>query len=308
MFSELVRPAWLADWCRDELGGVPTETLLRVEQMSQVFGLRLDNGREVVVKARADPYRRIASCVRAQSHLFKHGFPCPEPVTAVTYIDEMAVHAETWRPGGEMLVGDTAENAGHFARLLAILISDLTSIGLEPPVPSPMWVNWDHPGTGVWPEAAFLDERDQSLVPDFVVAIAQRTATRLRATDLPRVVGHADWESQNLRWHGTQPWVVHDWDSLAWLPEAAIVGSAAGAFASSGAPTLTSVHSSQAFLSAYQQQRGRRFTTEEIEIAWAASLWLAAHNARAQALFAQPPVAATALTAQAAQRLALAGA
>jgi hypothetical protein len=308
VFAELARPPWLSDWCRDELGGGPVETLLRVEQMSSVFGLRLDNGMAVVVKAREDPTGRTAFCVRAQRAAFDRGFPCAEPLTGVTRIGELAVHAERWLPGGEMLLGDSPVIAAHFARLLATLMSELDKIDPDPPLPNPMWANWDHRDAGIWPDAPFLDERDQSLVPGFVAATAVRVIARLRAADLPRVVGHADWETQNLRWLGTEPWAVHDWDSLAWLPEAAIAGAACGAFASADVPTLAPLASSQAFLDAYQQQRGRRFTPEEIEVAWAASLYLATHNARGQSLFASAPVAVAALAAQAAPRLALAGA
>jgi hypothetical protein len=101
---------------------------------------------------------------------------------------------------------------------------------------------------------------------------------------------------------------VHDWDSLAWLPEAAMVGAASGTFASAEIPTLAPLTSSGAFLVAYQQHRGIKFTTEEREVAWAASLWPAAHNARGEVLFDRPPVAREALRGQADQRLALAGA
>jgi hypothetical protein len=101
---------------------------------------------------------------------------------------------------------------------------------------------------------------------------------------------------------------VHDWDSLAWMPEAAIVGAASGAFASAETPTLAPLDSSEEFLLAYQQRTGRPFTQEEIEVAWAASLWPAAHNARAEALFGQPPVAGAPLRAQADERLARANA
>ena len=34
---------------------------------------------------------------------------------------------------------------------------------------------------------------------------------------------------------------VHDWDSLAWQPEAALVGAASGSFASAGPPTLAPI-------------------------------------------------------------------
>jgi hypothetical protein len=96
---------------------------------------------------------------------------------------------------------------------------------------------------------------------------------------------------------------VHDWDSLAWQPEAALAGAASGAFASSGPPTLAPIESSEAFLLAYQNIRGRSFTTVEQEIAWAASLWMAAYNAREEALYGGTPVCRDSLRAQAAERL-----
>jgi hypothetical protein len=137
---------------------------------------------------------------------------------------------------------------------------------------------------------------------------ARRVRARLRDVRLPCVLGHGDWESQNLRWQGERIHAVHDWDSLAWLPEAALVGAACGAFASIEQPTLAPIDSSVAFLDTYESARSRRFTAEEREVAWAASLWLPAHNALAEARYEMPPLATEALSVQAAQRLALANA
>ena len=66
---------------------------------------------------------------------------------------------------------------------------------------------------------------------------------------------------------------------------------------------LAPIESSEAFLLAYQNNRGRLFTTAEQEIAWAASLWMAAYNAREEALFGNITVGGDALRAQAAERL-----
>jgi hypothetical protein len=96
---------------------------------------------------------------------------------------------------------------------------------------------------------------------------------------------------------------VHDWDSLAWQPEAALAGAASGSFASDGPPTLAPVESSEAFLVAYQDIRRRMFTAVEQEIAWAASVWMAAYNAREMALRGYATVCGDALRAQAAVRL-----
>ncbi|CCH29572.1 hypothetical protein BN6_22510 [Saccharothrix espanaensis DSM 44229] len=270
--------------------------------MSTVFGLRLVGGAEVVVKSRADD-GRAASCVAAQELLAARGFPCPRPLTPAVGVGAWAVHAEEFRPGGEVLHGDAPDVAERCAEVFARLVAGLLGAPVAPPLPNPRWARWDHADPGVWPAIGFLDERDQRAVPAHVVATAGRARARLLAADLPRVLGHADFEAQNLRWHGRRIWVVHDWDSLAWQPEAALVGAASGTFAGAGPPTLAPVASSAAFLAVYQDIRGRRFTASELEVAWAASLWPAAHNARWEALHGDPPVCGTALRAQAAERL-----
>ncbi|MGH9271794.1 MAG: hypothetical protein ACRDZ2_11025 [Ilumatobacteraceae bacterium] len=218
-------------------------------------------------------------------------------------VGSLAVHAEEFRPGGDVLHGDSPDVAVRYAEVFARLMAELTEVTVAPPLPNPRWVRWDHADCGVWPAIEFLDERDQTAVPDDVVHTAGRARRRILAAGLPCVLGHVDFEAQNLRWHGRKVWVVHDWDSLAWQPEAALVGAASGTFANAGPPTLAPIESSEAFLTAYQDVRRRLFTIEEQEVAWAASLWPAAHNARWEALHGQAPLAGTALRAQAVERL-----
>jgi hypothetical protein len=101
------------------------------------------------------------------------------------------------------------------------LMGELVDVVVVPPLPNPRWVRWDHADSGLWPAIPELDVRDQGVVPGFVVDTAVRVRRRMSAAGLPCVLGHADFEAQNLRWHGGDIWAVHDWDSLAWLPEAA---------------------------------------------------------------------------------------
>jgi hypothetical protein len=301
-------PDWLPAWCLEHLGGRPVGVLFHLRQISVVFGLRLTDGTDVVVKAREDD-GRAASCVAAQAWLAARGFPCAHPRTPVVAVGPLAVHAEDHRPGGDIVHDDSPDAAVRCARVFAGLMSVLTDVTVPPPLPNPRWVRWDHPDAALWPAIDFLDAQDQSAVPAHVLATAVRARARLLAADLPRVLGHADFEAQNLRWHDREIWTVHDWDSLAWQPEAALVGAASGVFGNGiGLPTLAPVESSEAFLAAYQESRGRRFTVAEQETAWAASLWPAAHNARWEALLGQPPVSGTALRAQGPERLRLANA
>jgi hypothetical protein len=294
-------PDWLPGWCLDHLGGEPAGVLFQLHQVSMVFGLRLPGGMDVVVKARADD-GRAASCVAAQARLAERGFPCARPLTRAVGVGSLAVHAEEFRPGGGVLHGDSPDVAARCARVFARLMAELADVTVAPPLPNPPWVRWDHTDPGVWPVIGWIDDRDERAVPGYVAEVAVRARRRLLAAGLPCVLGHADFEAQNLRWHGQQVWTVHDWDSLAWQPEAALVGAASGAFASDGPPTLAPIESSEAFLVAYQDVRGRLFTAEEREIAWAASVWMDTFNVW-EMLHGDSLSPGDALRAQAAERL-----
>ncbi|HET6287951.1 MAG TPA: phosphotransferase [Amycolatopsis sp.] len=300
-------PDWLPVWCAEHLGAEPVGVRFELRSMSTVFGLRLAGERDVVVKAREDD-GRVQSCIAAQTWLADRGFPCPRPLTSAVAVGALTVHAEEFRPGGEPLPGDSPDVAVRYAAVFARLMAGLVDLVVPPPLPNPRWSRWDHPDPGVWPSIGFLDELDQSAVPAYVVDTASRVRERLLAADLPRVLGHADFEAQNLRWHGTEVWSVHDWDSLGWQPEAALVGAASGVFPKTGPARLPPIESSAAFVTAYQDLRGRRFTEEEQEVAWAAGLWTAMHDLRWEALHGKDLKAGDAVRAQAAERLRLANA
>ena len=283
---------------------MPDRVLFTSSQLSAVFGIRLRDGREVVVKARSEPTDRIDSCLQAQEHLAAAGFPCPRPVTPPSTVGDLTVHAETLLAGGDLLRGTSDDVALKCAQGFAWLMTLLEPLQIRPPLPNPYWLRWEHLEN--WHLARCSMARrsvNQRDVPDFVVDTATRTARRLHSASLPYVLGHGDFEAQNLRWKDCELWAVHDWDSLAWLPEAALVGAASGVFTSAEAPILAPLESSEAFLSAYQDRRGRRFTREEEEIAWAASLIAAVHDSREEALLRRPPVTTLPLSQQAEERL-----
>jgi hypothetical protein len=296
-------PDWLVPWCEEHLGSAPDQVLFTSSQLSAVFGIRLRDGREVVVKARSEPKDRIDSCLRAQEYLAASGFPCPRPSTPPTAVGDLTIHAETLLAGGDLLRGTSDDVVRKYADAFARVMTLLEPLQIRPPLPNPYWLRWEHMGNGIWPDVPWLAGGDSSGVPEFVVDTAIRSARRLHSASLPNVLGHGDFEAQNLRWKDSKLWAVHDWDSLAWLPEAALVGAASAVFASSQAPTLAPLESSEAFLIVYQDRRGRRFTRDEEEIAWAASVLPAVHDAREEALLQRPPATTTPLSQQAEERL-----
>ena len=297
-------------WCLRALG---TGTLVGVDseaggQMSQLFRFDSDERGPCAVKVRPEAWERVSRCLQLQAIAADAGFPCARPMTDATRLGPgMVVSAESWRSGGEMHVDGDVGFADRSASLLADLAAILEvesprGLGVPPP-----WMYWNPPTGSLWPPNPIADVMDQDRVPAHVNAIARAASKRLAATSLPLVVGHGDWESQNLRWKDASPWAVHDWDSLVALPAAAIVGAASGAFTSTAVPTLASLEASEEFIDCYVRTRGKVFTSEEREIAWAASLWPALHNARGESLFQSPPTALQALTSQAPERLRRAG-
>ena len=117
--------------------------LFCVSHLSEVVGVRLADGREVVVKRRVDESGRAGRCVTAQRLLAEQGFPCPMPLTDVIVSDGVAVHAERFVGGGELETKDTPEAAARSGRLLADLVRRLATFDLDPPLPNPEWVRWD---------------------------------------------------------------------------------------------------------------------------------------------------------------------
>jgi hypothetical protein len=288
-------PPWVIEWCRRFLGGTPATLLFGVSHLSEVWGVRLVDGREIVIKRRADDTGRTASCGKAQQFLAEQGFPCPLPLTDVIFDGGFATHAERLVAGGERELRDTPAAAARSAALLADLVRRLSALQLDPPLPNPEWVRSDAP----------LPARQQGMAaPAWLEDTSRRAQDKLMACDLSPVLGHADWESQNMVWDDAgNPLAVHDWDSLAFLPEATIAGTAAGAFATYGEPVLAPIESSEAFLDAYEGARGSRFSPCETEGAWAASIWVAIHNARDELVYDRPRLSYEGLKEQRLARL-----
>jgi Ser/Thr protein kinase RdoA (MazF antagonist) len=270
-------------WCGRWLGARVDEVLFTAGHLSRVFGLRLADGREVVVKIRpaAD---RLAACADIQRTLWRDGFPCPRPLVGPVPFGDRAASAEVLVPGGELL-GVTDGAVECYARLLARLVRPAPEQAGRL-APNPPWVAWDHGHGGVWPPP---DDRDADLNAHPETAwldeIGRRVRRRLhRFRGVRPVVGHGDWEAHNLRWNGRSPWVVHDWDSLICAPEAVVVGLAASVWPCGALPRAASVDESRAFIEAYQSASGRRWSTDETEASWAAGLWVYAFNTKKASL------------------------
>jgi hypothetical protein len=267
-------------WCERWLSAKPIGVIFASGHLSEVVGLRLDDGREVVVKIRPKT-RRIGGCLEVQRHLWGSGFPCPMPLAGPEDFEGRTATAEECVPGGVLLERDT-ESPRKFAELLCELLDRCAPVAVDDRLnPPPPWVEWDHSRAGVWP-LGDDGERDLNVHPEprWLDEIGERTRTILNGFAAPVVIGHVDWESQNIRWANGRPLVVHDWDSVAARPEATIAGAASAVFTRTDVQSSPSIDESELFLDAYQRARGRAFTPDELRVAWATGLWVRAFDTK----------------------------
>ncbi|MBM7786857.1 phosphotransferase [Tenggerimyces flavus] len=276
--------SWVARHVRDHVGGTVESVLFSGGDIGAVFGLRLSDGREVVLKALRPGAnaRRLRAVVRAQNALASSGYGCARVLDGPSSTDGVFAIVEerlTCTP-----TGSPHEPAvrGAMAAALAAQINALRGMdGADLVQGGPAWSDWS---VGAWPVPH--DPIFDFTVPvpgyEWVDELADASAAVLRAAEGPAVVGHSDWVWQNVCVRDGTFVAAYDWDSLVYLPEPAVVGQCAGAFSQGSpvrpdAPTAAQV---AAFLDDYE--RVRPFTPPERRVAEAAATWVRCYSARCQ--------------------------
>jgi len=275
--------AILPQWCATALGSEPVGTLFESGHLASVHGLALADGRNVVIKVRP-PQPRLLGTWQVQRHLYENGFPCPEPLAPPAPIAQDLVASAEALVEGRPLPRVPADGARRYAALLSRLIETAPPAdSVSPLLPPPEWVWWDHPFPGLWPPA---DDRADDLNSGSgggsrLREVGRRLRDRLaESRQLPAVVGHADFESQNIRWTPRlEVAAVDDWDSVTSGPECLFAGAAAAMWTADGTPGAASVDQTAEFLTAYNLARSEPMTAGETELAWAAGLWVRTFNA-----------------------------
>ncbi len=266
------------------------EILFRAGRVDAVWAVRLDDGRDVVVKAHRQPVDLLArrATVQALRFLSKVGFPCPTPLADTSVFRGLVFSCDSLVTEGAS--GDAHEPAVRRAlaqgladhvRLLRGLPGIVTVAGS-----GPAWCRYQE---GPWPtphDPIF----DFDVTPDgydWLDEFASEAAARLtRPHTLETVVGHADWYAGNARFDGDVLVGTFDWDLVA-APEAQIAGFAAATYTDdgSGEQDLPAPAEVRLFLGDYESARGVPFAEEEQIQAAAAASWALAYNARCQLSF-----------------------
>jgi hypothetical protein len=252
-----------------------------------VAGLELADGRAVVAKvhrATFMPRRRLVAIARVQADLVAGGVPAPLPLAGPVRLGRGWLTVEEFL-GGDSGVGyDPAVRRAMAAALHAFVQPAL------PPERSDGIGSW--PGEpvigGLWPEPHDLrfDLPGTTAGAEWIDDAARAARATLTSTALPKVVGHLDWRVQNLAFAGNSVCAIYDWDSVALVPEAALVGSASVIHPidwwldlPDPLPTLAQL---DGFVADYEAARGAPFGDGEREVLAAGQRWVASHGARCQ--------------------------
>jgi len=306
---ELRAPTVTADrlraWCAARLGSPVDVELMRTGHLATVIGVRLRDGRQVVIKVRPHA-ARLAGCVAVQRQVAEWEFPCPRPLSGVLDLDGNAATLEQYVPGGTPHP-DTGRAAEPFAVAFAHLVELAPIATAESLRPAPAWNRWNHDEPGLWPIADDLTvDLNRVAGPPWIDRAGAAARARLQAQRGPTIITHGDWYAANLRWAGDRLLVAHDWDSVIADTEAAAVGFAAAAYPALGPGGEATVAETEDFLDAYAKARGQTLSRDEQECAWAAGVWLRAFDAKKQCARGLPIVSLR--RREAAQRLRRAGA
>jgi len=272
----------------DRALGAPAEELLFTEtSVGEVFGLRLTDGRRVVVKVHRawESPETLTALVRVQAHHFRAGFPCPEPLAGPLAVGDRHATIETYVDDGEP--GDTRVTArrASIAQALARHLELARACG-TPPALARGWSAY--PAGRLWPTEAHdprIDLAGTAAGAEWIDALATR-ARPVATLAAARVLGHHDWSAKHFRFAGDRITVVYDWDSVRLGSEAVVVGNAACSFTANfdlpGVDPAPTPDETRAFVDDYDEARAAPLSRAERTRIAACGLYLMAYTARCE--------------------------
>jgi hypothetical protein len=271
-------------FCRERLGAGVERCDFFASSVGSVHGLRLANGRQVVVKA----YRRdvdtthLTAMQRVQARLATDGFPAPCPIVSPTPLARGIAIVETLLDRGEW--ADAHEPVVR--RAVAAGLAQLLRCA-RPLTGVPGLASWRDVYDGLWrqPHDRRFDFPGTAHGAESIDRLAAAARRRLDEDDAgDHVIGHGDWRVEHLRFADGELSAVYDWDSLSVGPEPVFAGAAAHAFTADwsieGHACIPTVDESLAFLDDYEAARGAPFTERERRLAHAGLVATMAYSAR----------------------------
>ena len=281
--------ALLNAFCRAELGGAITACRFSYLRVGGTFIVQLTTGQTCVIKAYGldQDESSVQACLTSQDWLARSGFPCPSVLAGPQRVSSTLLSAQDYVPGSDadgfhLSAPQSPQIRCAMARGLAQLLQT-TQHNVCPPGIQP-WLLAGPDQLWPTPHNILINFQQTATGADWIDAIAQQAQLRLLETPGHLILGHSDWSYQNMAFDGEQLVCVYDWDALRIGQEAWFVGGAARCFNQDwrqGPPQEgITVAEAQAFIHAYEEERGRSFSVAEQRMVGAALVYAAAYGTR----------------------------
>lgn len=275
-------------FCARSLGSPIEGYEFFVSGVLSVHGVRLADGRRVVVKAARQSFGAtfLAAVQTVQAHLAAGDFPCPAPLLGPTALEGgIAVVEELLDRGARADAHDPyirRQMAFVLARQVDLSHRFVTLDGLRPsllasPKPDALWPE---------PHEARFDFAASAVGAEWIDELASSARERLAEITGERVVAHADWRAEHVRFEYQEIVASYDWQSLAVGSEPALLGQIGYGFTTDWStdqarqtPTIEEFHG---FIADYEAARGRRFSPPERQTIDAAWVYATAYGARCE--------------------------
>ena len=287
-----IDPRQIADFinafCQKELEAAVADYLFYEASQGAVCGVRLIDGRRVVLKIH-QPSRSVdflQAVIQVQHYLLAQGYPCttpllnPKPLALGTATVEELVDEGIYHEAYDPIIRRSL--AHMLAWLIRLTWTPEAIPGLRPTnldLRLPAGVTWPTPHSKIFDFAAM------STGAEWIDEIARQTgAVKLQGAGR-LVLGHADWSVKHLRYVGKHVRIIYDWDSLVLEKEPVIVGHASANFTYTeffDGPRFPTDEESQAFIADYEDARGKPFSQDELQTLQAAKIYALAYGARCE--------------------------
>jgi hypothetical protein len=260
--------------------------LFHASSVGCVTGVELSDERRVVIKAH-QPDREFAflrEVARVQAHLADRGVPAPRVVAGPHPLGHGHAIVEAFVDAGRI------ENAHRddIRRALATQLRAIAHAGEEILPTSTLPLQEERP-KDLWPvpHSKLFDFEATAHGAEHIDALAESAREVLASVaevgDV--VLAHNDLRAEHVRFEGTRPVAIFDWDSLRKRREPALVGAIAHAFAADwstpdGPPPAPTLDEARAFVADYEHARGRAFDEGERRLIGAAFAYSCAYTAR----------------------------
>jgi len=268
----------VSHFCIHEFGSAIAEYLFYESSQGAVSGLKLDDGRHVVIKihqpGQSEDFLRAVHAV--QNHLHRHGYPCPRPILGPRPLANGLAVVEELVDDGIYLDAHDPAIRQRMAEAFAWLVELSLDVRHQPGLPTGLLSNL--PPGDLWPKphSAIFDFQATSSGAEWIDRLASEAQRIMLSCPGENVLGHTDWSVKHFRFIAGKTHVIYDWDSLRLDKEPLLVGDAARGFPMTWnlpepiriTPTQDELH---AFVAEYEEARGKIFTNAE-RIALAASV------------------------------------